>query len=325
MKLIRLTAAAAALMVMLTGCTGKKSGNNGAAPTESAGYAVPTELPYTEDPDIETTFRRSTLYYASDEGYLVPVTKLVPWEEGIAKACLSYMTGTEVNSKAAGALGLKTVIPAGAELTITIKEGNALVDLSSMPPLPDAASEINMIEAIVNTLVGFSTVTTVTVTRDGAGGTLENGTELPVRMTAYPLNPEKGALETIAGAVPATLYFPNMQGTLTVPVTRYLNRDPSVYSLVSALIEGTGSDGLRSCFPENTLLLGAAIEGGTVTVNLSDDFKAVERTEGLFSLAVKTLWLTLAERFDFERLAIQVNGVNYAPETADIPTDVNVF
>lgn len=321
MKLIRLTAAVLALAVLLTGCAGRKNGNGDPLRTETA----ETELPFTEDPDIETTFRRSTLYYATDGGYLVPVTKLVPWEEGIAKACLSYMIGTEVNSKAADALGLKTVIPDGAELSITIREGNALVDIRGMEPLPDAASELNMIEAIVNTLVGFSTVSSVTVTRNGEGGKLENGTELPVRRTAYPLNPEKTELETIAGAAAATLYFPNMQGTVTVPVTRYINKDPSVYSLVSALIEGTDSEGLRSCFPENTLLLGAAIEGGTVTVNLSDDFKAVEGTEGLFSLAVKTLWLTLSERFDFERLTIQVNGVNYAPETADIPTSVNVF
>lgn len=322
MKLIRLTAILTALLMLFTSCAGRKTENND---PDAAGSAVPTGLPFEEDPNVETTFRRSTLYYVSDEGYLVPVTKLVPWEEGIAKACLSYMTGTEVNRKAAGALGLNTVIPEGTELYITIREGNALVDLRSMDALPDAAGELRMIEAIVNTLVGFSTVSSVTITREGEGGTLENGTELPVRRTAYPLNPENPELETVAGAAAATLYFPNMQGTLTVPVTRYLSRDPSVYTLVSALIEGTKSDSLRSCFPENTLLLGAAIERGTVTINLSDDFKAVERTEGLFSLAVKTLWLTLAERYDFTGLNIQVNGVRYAPETADIPTAVNAF
>ncbi|MBO4384881.1 MAG: GerMN domain-containing protein [Clostridia bacterium] len=321
MKIIRLTAILAALLMLFASCSGKRKTGDPSA-TDAA---APTEYPFTEDPNVETTFRRSTLYYVTDDGYLVPVVKLVPWEEGIAKACFSYMTGTEVNSKAAGELGLKTVIPAGAELSITIMEGNALVDIRSLEPLPDAASELNMIEAIVNTLVGFSTVTSVTITRDGEGGALENGTELPVRRTAYPLNPESDELETIAGLSAATLYFPNTQGTITVPVTRYMQKEPSVYALVSALIEGTRSKGLRSCFPENTLLLGAAIEAGTVTVNLSDDFKTVEGTEGLFSLAVKTLWLTLAERYDLTGLRIQVNGVNYSPETADIPTGVNVF
>lgn len=307
---------------LLAGCGEKKAGSI-AEPTQAPSL-MPTEV-IDESPDAEATFRRSTLYFLSDDGYIVPVTKLIPWEEGVAKACLSYMIGSEANDTAAAELGLNTVIPAGTALSISIADGNALVDLAGMPTLGSAERELFMIEAVVNTLTEFPTVSTVTITRDGKGGTLENGTELPVRHGKYPLNPEKTELSVSAGAEAATLFFPNISGSLTVPVTRYTSKSPSLYTLVSALIEGSESRGLMNCFPENTLLLGAALEGGTVTVNLSEDFKAAAKTEGMYSLAVRTLWLTLKERFDFERLKIQVNGVDYAPEEAEIPLAVNMF
>lgn len=321
MKAVRVLLIMLSALLLFSGCgEGKKNGSAGdaALPTES-----PTFSPSDEIPDAEATFRRSTLYFLSDEGCLVPVTKLIPWEEGIAKACLSYMTGSPVNDEAAKALGLKTVIPEGTELTISISDGNALVDIGYLPKLPDAYSELSMVEAIVNTLVGFSTVNTVTVTKNGEGGRLENGTELPVRREAYLLNPENTELETAEGASPATLYFPNLSGAVTVPVTRYLDRTPTVYSVVSALVSGPRTRGLRSCFPEDTLLLGAALENGAVTVNFSEDFKSAAEVEGLYSLAVKTLYLTLGERFDFDSLIIQVNGERFEPEKAERPSSVN--
>ena len=111
-----------------------------------------------------------------------------------------------------------------------------------------------------------------------------------------------------------TLYFPNAGGSLAVPVTRRISGRPGLYQLVSALVSGARSGRLRSCFPENTLLLGATLENGTVTVNLSEDFRASAQTEGLFSLAYRTVWLTLSREFDFDSLRFQINGVDFNPE-----------
>lgn len=295
-------------------------------PEESVPTAEPTAEQtgeMDETPDVEATFRRSTLYYISDEGFVVPVTKLIPWEEGIAKACLSYMVSTPENVSAAREMGLMTAIPEGVTLSLRVADGNALVDIAGLQPLPTREAELAMLQAIVNTLTEFPTVDTVTVTRDGAGGRLENGTELPVRREAYPLNPEEPELAASAGGGEATLWFPNMSGALLVPVTRYMSKTPSIYSAVSSLIEGTRSRGLRSCFPEGTLLLGAAIENGVATVNLSDDFKAVSDTEGLYSLAWRSLYLTLSESYPVSDLRIQVNGAAFCPEDAEPSFSVN--
>ena len=320
MRRIRTAALLLAVLSAFAGCGGKRTEE----PPLPDATPEPTEE-IDESPSAEATFRRSTLYYLSDEGYLVPVTKLIPWETGIARACLSYMTGSPANDAAAGELGLRTAIPEGTEYTISIKDGCALVNITSGLELPNAKAELDMIEAIVNALTEFPTVTAVTITVRGSGGKLKNGVELPVRSGAYPLNPEESELAVSGGASPATLYFPNLSGAVPVPVTRYLEKSPTIYSLVSALIAGTNAEGLRSCFPENTLLLGATLENEAATINLSEDFKSVSDVEGLYGLAVKTLWLTLAERYEFTRLRIQVNGVDYSPEEAGAPEYVNLF
>lgn len=314
-RLLIIAVAAAALV--FTGCGKGLGGEPSPIPT-----ACPSEEPALDNRDGETVFREATLYFVSDEGFIVPVTKLIPREEGIARACLSYMASSPVNDLAAREMGLKPPIPEGARLDIRIADGSALVDIGGLAPLESAEAELGMVQAIVNTLTGFPTVDNVTITRDGGGGFLENGTALPVRQEEYPLNPEESDIETSAGGVRATLYFPNTSGALTVPVTRSLSGG-DICSLVSALIAGTEKEGLMSCFPENTLLLGAAIENGRAVVDLSEDFGSAAQTEGMFTLAYRTLYLTLSERFPIEGLVIRVNGVPFEPERVTPPSCVN--
>ncbi len=319
MKRVRVWICVLCALMLFAGCAGK-----GSTGWDEEQYREPAEE-LKEEPEAEATFRRSTVYYLSDEGFIVPVTKLIPWEEGIASACLSYMVSTPENLSAARELGLSTVIPEGTELSLSIRDGNALLDMKGLAPLASAEAELAMIEAVVNTLTEFSTISTVTVTRDGHSGTLENGTELPVRRSEYALNPEDPELAASTGGRQVTLYFPNLSGAVTVPVSRQMSAEPNIYSTVSALIEGSKSDKLLRCFPENTLLLGAAVENGVVTVNLSGDFARVADTKGLYSLAYRTLWLTLKEQLDFKALRMQVNGEDFAPETTEGSLDVNSF
>lgn len=303
----------ALLLLCAAGCGASGAGGAGEAEEHTA-LPVPEDT-IAEDPqDASATFREATLYYVSDEGYVVPVKQLIPWEEGIAKACLGYLTSTPANDSAAAVMGLNTVLPAGTDIALSIQNGEATLDLIGLSPLASAKAEEAMLSAVVDTLTEFSTVDTVTVLKDGRGGVLENGTELPQRSARRNLNIEDTELAASAGSVAGTLYFPNSSGALTIPVTRYFGSEPSLYAKVSALISGPVGGDLMCCFPKGTLLLGAAYENGTVTVNLSEDFKAVEDTPGMYTLAVRTLGMTLAEQLDFNRLTVQVNGALYAPE-----------
>ena len=49
------------------------------------------EEPAEPEADTDSGYRRTTLYYATEDGFIVPVMKSIPWEEGIGRAALSYL------------------------------------------------------------------------------------------------------------------------------------------------------------------------------------------------------------------------------------------
>ena len=91
------------------------------------------EEPAEPEADTDSGYRRTTLYYATEDGFIVPVMKSIPWEEGIGRAALSYLVSGIDNDKSAAMMGLKTVIPEGTECTLRIGDGgSARVDLTDI-------------------------------------------------------------------------------------------------------------------------------------------------------------------------------------------------
>ena len=280
--------------------------------------------------DSEAGYRRTILYYLADSGQIVPVMRLIPWEEGIGKAALGYLVGTEENTLAASAMGLETVLPQGVEFSLRIDDdGNAKLDLMNMADFEDAQAEQAMVTAVVNTLTEFSTIDAVTITLDGKQvKKMENGTVLSERMGTIALNVEDAEIPVSTGSVHAmTLYFSNTRATLNVPVTRYAESEPTFADAVNALITGPKDGTLMNCFPEGTVLNSAYISDGIACIDLSKEFCGVEDTEGLLQVAQDTVYLTANAIEEVYGVDIYVEGEAYSihAEAASAPVYANEF
>ena len=126
-------------------------------------------VPITEDEGmLGGSLRETVLYYATDEGYIIPVMRQIPWEEGIAACALSYLVASDENSNEALRRGVQTVIPEGTGFELKIDgDGNAKLDVQNMPMLPNAEAEQIFLQSVVNTLTEFESIETVSMTFDG--------------------------------------------------------------------------------------------------------------------------------------------------------------
>lgn len=334
---ICILAAGAAALIALQACGGVPNGitedpGNTVLTSESplpTGSAAPPEMDLTPKQGVDAVHEggekgekgesvKTTsviLHYLTDDGFVLPLRTEIPAEDGIARACLTRLTAGGGSDAELAAKGLRAPIPEDAQISLVIANGEAIADISSAS-LPDNAEiERAMFAAVVNTLMQFRSVDTVTLTVNGRSGMTENGNITPERCGSYALNVEQDSLEaSAAGECTAlTLYFPTESGSAFIPVTRYVGGKGGLGSAIAQLAEGTKLKGLRACFPQNTLILGAAIENGVLTVNCSKDFTAIEQQPGLFSLAMNSVMMTASRFGSVDEVCFAVNGSPYEP------------
>ncbi len=303
-----------------------------ASPLPTAAVRTPAPLPAGEEAEETASAATPTMttvaYYQDNYGYLVPVAREIPQEEGVAKATLSLMVKSLYNDMEAARLGLRTVLPEGTRMELDItRDKIARIDLSAeAASLPDAQSESVMVNAIVQTLTQFDTVDAVEITVEGQKlEKLPNGTRVSGQLTRGSINLESTSLNA-AEASSVTLYFPSEDGTLLVPVTRLVAGNPDIDTAVLELAKGPRASGqLEEALPVGTGLISVKVVNGVAQVNFTEDFiHIVEESDG-GRMALKALMLTCANFDGVRGVQIFVEGKEYDPglDTMAIPTLVN--
>lgn len=274
---------------------------------------------------VEATIS-TVVYYQDDYGYLVPVTRTIKAEEGVAKATVNLMVKSVFNDMEAARMGLRTVIPEGTKVDLDISGGLARIDLSEEALLcADAAAESNMVSAIVQTLTDFPTVDRV---RFLIGGKevkeLPYGTSLNNEFTRGAINPESGAPEDSKNAV--TLYFLNDTPSVIVPVTRAVYGNADLQTAVLELVKGpSGASPLEGALPSDCGLIGVELKNGVAKINFTESFiRVAEQSDG-GRMAMKALVLTCKSFDNVKDVQILVEGQPYDPGegTLTMPTFVN--
>ncbi|HQD41156.1 MAG TPA: GerMN domain-containing protein [Bacillota bacterium] len=292
----------------------------------TGGEQAPGE-PDTLPPQQESTdtvsdarMRETVLYYRDSDGYLVPVSVDIEWEEGIARAALERLISDDELSVMAQSTGLFSPVPAGTRvLGLTIRDGLAKVDLSQEAlDCASAEEEELMIKSVVYTLTEFNTVDRVQFMFEGdVPESLPYGTR-----TGSPISRENINRLGGTGGSSVTVYFHrvNEKGfEYFVPVTLGTGTAGSSMDVaIKCLLEGPPEgSGLQSAIPADVKINGMGTKNGIAYLNFERGIFDYEGGDAVGERIVKAIALTLKEYPAVTGVVFLVDG-----QPAVLPTGV---
>ncbi len=293
--------AAIFLVIGFVGCGAKEE-----APSE--------EIPAANIDDTDANMRNTILYLEDDYGYIVPVMKQIEWVEGIGAAAVSELVADPNTDPQMEYMGLNPVLSEGSELSLSITDGVATIQLSSGAiQAKDAVDELSKVTALVNTLTEFPTIDKVKIRQEGCTEALPMGTDISAAFETFDLN-VMGAVssEDTGDASKLLLYFENEAGTAIVPVTKYVGGQADAFAAMSELVKGPGQGGLRSMFPKDTELLGVTVdENGVASINFSKELEQVKEKPEQEKALMRSIILTLMQFDNIDEVRILVDGKEY--------------
>ena len=277
----------------------------------------------------EEGMRKTVLYFQNSEGFLVPVMRRIPWEEGIAKLALKNMIDTPELREVLGPTGLLPIIPSGTEIngmSVNPDTGICKVDFNEeILNKESLKDEENLIKGVVYTLTEFPAVKGVQIFVNGEEvSVLKNGTKLDKSLTREDIN-LLGSDDD--GRSKIVVYFKGQSEgdfeyfiTVTIPT---LAPVANVYTALDLLFEGPPEDsGLYSDIPRSVNFKGVEIKESTayVDVNLGDENMLTR--EATLNEIVKDIGLTLSQFSEIESVELLVDGevIN-----TSIPTFANEY
>lgn len=259
--------------------------------------------------------RKTVLYFQDEDGYLVPVMRRLPWEEGIAKVTLSNMVDTPELREALDSTGLLPIIPSGTKIngmSINPDTGLCKVDFSQdIQNKESKEDEENLIKGVVYTLTEFPAVKDVQILVDGKEvNVLKHGTKIDGILSRENIN-LLGKLED--GRSNVVVYYKGSAETdfdYFVPVTiPTLAPMANVYTALDLLFEGPPMDSeLTSNIPADVNFQGVEIKEGTAYVDINLGTESLLTKETTINDIIKNIGLTLSQFEDINTVEILVDG-----------------
>lgn len=289
---------------------------------------VSTQTIADASPDVEMT--ATVCWYEDGEGYLVPVTRQIPLQDGVAKATLSLMVKSSENDLAAARMGLRNVIPEGVTFDLDISGGKARVDLSKEAlSCQNAEEELLMVQGTAAALCGFDTVQEVTFLFDGQKRSqLTRGTDVSGVFKADSVNLE--SVETTANLTNASrvqLYFPSADGRLMVPVTRTVFSPADLTTAMLELAKGPEKDsGLEIPLPKDCGLRSVTLKNGVATIDFTKEFASLATAEdasAATSQALRAIVFTASQFPGVKKVEVLVEGKPFEAQPSAVTTFVN--
>lgn len=269
------------------------------------------DIELVEDENI----RKTVLYFKNSEGYLVPVMRRIPWEEGIAKKTILNMVDSPQLRETLEYTGLIPLIPTGTEvngMSIDEETGICKVDFSSdLENVETNKDEENLIQGIVYTLTEFPAIKEVQVLVDGKIiPVLKHGTPVGKPIGRENIN-LMGNIDE--GSSKVVVYFKgNSEEDFEyfIPVTiPTLAPMANVYTALDKLFEGPpmGAN-LVSDLPIGIEFQGVEIKDGTAFVDINFKEQSLLTRDTALNDVIKNIGLTLSEFKEIESVELMVDG-----------------
>ncbi|KPU26999.1 spore gernimation protein GerM [Caloranaerobacter sp. TR13] len=263
----------------------------------------------------EVELRDTVLYFQDQSGYLIPVKRQIPWEEGIAKAALRNMIDSVALREDIGVIGLEPIIPTGTQIrgmSIDKETGLCKVDFSKeIMNYNSKTEEQNLVKGIVYTLTEFPTINKVQFMIEGKiVDSLKFGTKIGKPLVRKDIN----LIDTASkGESRVVVYFKNTANgeyEYYVPVTVPTSApQANILTALQKLFEGPPVDtALYSDIPDGVKLQGVEIKEGIAYVDIYDENDAQVKDQAVFDKMAKNIGLTLSEFEDIIGVEILLDG-----------------
>lgn len=274
-----------------------------------------------------------TAYYKDGKGTLIPVTRNIKKEEGIAKAAINSMIDSEVNREVLKVLGLAPVLPKGTEvLGINIVDGIAVIDFNNkLLDYKTERDELNIFSGIVYTLTEFKTITGVRILVNGyeieelkfSGNTSKTMTRENTLINSDKLNTGNKTMK-----FDVYLYkFIDDKHEYLLPVSMEyigITEDMLPAQIVRSMSKEPKDKELYTQMPENVELLDSSISDKVLTLDFSREIKnygGTSREDGL----IKQILYTMKQIEGVEKVKILIEGKkDNLPEGTDISTALSL-
>jgi len=274
-----------------------------------------------------------TLYYRDNAGMLVPVTRSVVKQEGLAKAAIGGLVDEAVTREQLDYYGLYPVLPQGTKIKgMSIKNGSAVVDFSKeFVNFSTQQDEQTAVASVVYTLTGFKTILDVSIRVEGKTvDKLKNGTELSKmrnRSNTF-INAEEAKLKE--GYVKCDLYYMTYGSNnfnYSVPVSKQIEEveDNKLLILMFDELSKTPSGSKYfTSFPEGTKLLSCDLQSNLAILDFSSQISGYGGSEKEYSL-LNQIYYTANQLKGIQKVKILINGKEATmPEGTEVAVSKNL-
>lgn len=298
-----------------------KENTNSSNSTKTEGTQIPKVDSTKQDVKSEQFEKKNllyvVLYYQDSSNNIVPVSRRVDRQEGIARAAVSGLIDHPVNREEIEYYGIFPVLPLGTKiLGLDIKQGTAIIDFNSkVLSYKDESAERNVITSIVYTLTEFKSIDSVKILVEGkTPGKLKYGTDVSSILSRGNIMVNSKKANLSLGSQKLDIYlFKHFNERfeylipLSIEMSR-VNQDEVPSRIIELLARDYSSKKFYTQLPANARLLSSTLRGNVLTLNFNPELKSygggTARENGL----VKQILFSMKQVEGAEKVKILIDG-----------------